>query len=97
MINTSQDILNIAKTGGVIILSVVIAWFFYYMAMIMRQLFLVIKEMRDRINKVDEVIQMLKEKIEHSTSYLLLISEGMKKVLEIAKDFSGKKEKKTKK
>lgn len=97
MINTSQDILNIAKTGGVIILSIAIAWFFYYMAMIMRQLFLVIKEMRDRINKVDEVIQMLKEKIEHSTSYLLLISEGMKKVLDIAKDFTGKKEKKAKK
>ena len=96
MFSTSQDILNLAKTVGVIVLSAVIAWFVYYLAMIMRQMFLIVKEMRARINKVDELIKTVKEKIEHSTSYLLLISEGMKKVIEIAKDYTGKEKRKKK-
>lgn len=96
MFNTSQDILNIAKTVGVAGLSIILCIFIYYLARITRELFLVIKEMRDRINKIDELIQMVKEKIEYSTSYLLLISEGMKKVIDIAKSYTGK-EKKSKK
>jgi len=96
MFETSQDILNIAKTAAVIGLSTITFIFIYYLVRIMREMFRMVKEMRDRINKVDELIQSVKEKIEHSTSYLLLISEGIKKVVEIAKDFSGTGKKKKK-
>ena len=48
--------------------------------MIMRQLYQLTKEMHDRINRVDEVIKALKDKIDHSASYLLLIGEGVKKL-----------------
>jgi len=96
MFETSQDILNISKTAAVAGLSVLFGILIYYMIRIVRQIFLMIKEMRDRINKVDEVVKAIKEKIEHSTSYLLLISEGMKKVLEVAKDYTNTEKKKNK-
>lgn len=96
MFDTSQDILNIAKTIAVIGLSVITFIFVYYLVRIIRELFKMVEEMRERINKVDELIQSVKEKIEHSTSYLLLISEGIKKVVEIAKDYSGTSKKKKK-
>jgi predicted PurR-regulated permease PerM len=96
MFDTSEDILNIAKTVAVIGLSVITFIFIYYLVRIIRELFKIIEEMRERINKIDSLIQSVKDKIEHSTSYLLLISEGMKKVIEIAKGYSEKDRKKKK-
>ena len=55
------------------------------------QVFGVIKEMRTRLHKIDELIKTLKNKIEHTTSYLLLISEGVKKLVEVIKDHTDKK------
>ncbi|MBU4319418.1 MAG: hypothetical protein KKF30_19325 [Proteobacteria bacterium] len=69
-------------------------WAIFYLAMILRQGFKIIKDTRERLHKVDEVIKALKEKIEHSASYLLLIGEGVKKLVDMAKEYSGKGEKK---
>ncbi len=91
MFETSQDILNLAKTVAVVGLSFLLGWLLFYLAMIVRSIFKVIKEMRERINKVDELIKKIKDKIEHSSSYLFLISEGVKKLVEVAKDYSEKK------
>ena len=98
MFETSQDILNIVKAVsiGVLVLFVCVA--IYYIARILEQGFKIIKEMRNRLHKVDEVIKTMKEKIEHSTSYLMLIGEGMKKLVDVIKDHTGDNpKKKTKK
>ena len=50
--------------------------------------------MRDRLHKVDDVLKTLKDKIEHSTSYLLLIGEGVKKLVEVIKERTDKSDKK---
>ena len=50
----------------------------------------------NEINTIDDIIKTLKEKIEHSTSYLLLISEGVKKLVEVVKEKSEKWEEKNK-
>ena len=97
MLETSRDLLNIVIAFCILWLTIFIAWFIYYLAMIMRQSFHIIKEMRDRLHKVDEVIQSIKEKIEHSTSYLALIGEGMKKLVEVIKEHTEKGKKKEKK
>ncbi len=96
LIQTSQDLLFVVMAFCILWLTIFIAWFIYYLAMIMRQLFFTVKEMRERINKIDEVLRAFKEKIEHSASYLLLIGEGVKKILEFIKNQGekwGKKEK----
>ncbi|MBI4812472.1 hypothetical protein HY798_03480 [Candidatus Falkowbacteria bacterium] len=96
LIQSSKDLLYIVLAFCILWLTIFTAWLIYYLAMLIRQVFLATKEMRERIKKVDEIMKALKEKIEHSASYLLLIGEGVKKLVEIAKNYSnkGRKEKK---
>ena len=97
MFETSRDLLNIVIAFCILWLSIFIAWFIYYLAMITRQAFHIVKEMRDRMHKVDEIIKSIKEKIEHSTSYLALIGEGVKKLVEVIKERTEKDKKKRRK
>lgn len=86
MFETSKDFLNIAIGAAVVGLTAFACWAVYYLARILGQVFKIIKEMRERIHKVDDLIKTLKNKIEHSTSYLLLIGEGIKKLVEVIKE-----------
>ncbi len=95
-IQTSNDLLLVVIAVCVFALTVFLVWFIYYLAMIMRQAFLITKEMRQRINKVDQILNAIKEKIDHSTSYLLIIGEGIKKLVELVKERSANWEKKKK-
>ena len=97
LIQTSDDILTLVKAFAILWIVAFSGWFIYYLAMTMREVYLMFRGMRERINKVDAIIDSVKEKIEHSTSYLLLIGEGMKKLVEVAKEFSGGKPKRKKK
>jgi len=91
LINNSQDLLYIAISIAVLLLAFFTCWAIYYLARILQQAFQVTKEMRDRLHKVDTVIDSLKEKIDHSASYLMLIGEGVKKLVEIIKERTEKK------
>ncbi len=89
--------MNIVKAAVYLFVGIFFAVFIYYLSMMMRQIFLATKEMRERIHKVDSLITAIKEKIEHSASYLLLIGEGVKKLAELALKYWEKdKEKKGK-
>ena len=44
-------------------------------------------------DKIDEILKLLKTKLEHTGSYLFLLAEGMKKLVEIAKDYNIKRNK----
>lgn len=95
-IETSKDLLNIVIAVSIFGLAVFACISSYYFAMILRQTFKIIKEMRERIHKIDEAVDAFKEKIEHSSSYLLLIGEGIKKLTEVAKEHVGGISKKVK-
>jgi hypothetical protein len=90
MFETSKDFLNLSIGISIFGLAAFLCWTIYYFARIMQQFFKVVKEMRDRLGKLDELVKMVKEKIEHSTSYLLLIGEGVKKLVEVIKEHTGK-------
>ena len=83
LIQDSKDLLYVVLAFCILWLTIFLAWFIYYLAMIMRQAYQAIKETREKINKVDEILKALKEKIEHSASYLALIGEGVKKLVEV--------------
>jgi|SRR3989338_3129214 len=95
-INESKDLLYMAISLAVLLLTVFSCWAIYYLARILQQSFQIVKEMRDRLHKVDTVIDAVKEKIEHSASYLLLIGEGIKTLVGIMKS-RGEKKRKAKK
>jgi len=88
LIQTSKDLLYVVIAFCILLISVFSVWLIFYFAMIAKQFLEIIKGVRTSIKKVDETIDAVKEKIEHSTSYLLLIGEGIKKLVEIAHKFS---------
>jgi hypothetical protein len=94
MFSTSQELLDIAKALSIFLVAVFGCLALYYLAMILRQTFLITKEMRDRLKRIDEVAHAFKEKIESSASYLLLISEGIKKIVEVVGERREKKSRK---
>jgi len=94
MLENSRDFLNIAIAVSVAGFAIFACLALYYFARILEQSFKVVKEMRDRLSKIDELVQTLKEKIEHSTSYLLLIGEGVKKLVEVIKERTAERSKK---
>jgi uncharacterized protein YoxC len=90
-IQSSKDILNLTIAFSVFLVAVLLSWFIYYLAMIMRQLYVIFKETREKIEKVNKAVKDFKEKFEHSASYVSLISEGVKKISEVIKEHSTKK------
>jgi len=96
MLETREDLLNITIDISVAGFTFFVCWAIFYLIMILRQGFKAVKEGREWIGKVDNLLVTLKEKIEHSTSYLMLIGEGVKKLVEVIKEHSEKKEKKKK-
>ena len=95
-INDSKDLLYIVISVSVLCFTIFSCWAIYYLARILQQMFGVMKETRDRLNKFDELIKTIKEKIEHSASYLPLIMEGIKKLVELMKNRAEKKKKRRK-
>lgn len=73
----SQDILNITLSVATVIATIFGGMFLYYLAMIMRQSFLIIKEMRGRLFSLDNVLTEFKiklfEEINHFTHFLEMI------------------------
>ena len=90
-VNDSKDLLYIVISISVLMFTIFSCWAIYYLARILQQTFRVVKETRDRLSKLDELFSAFKEKIEHSASYLFLIGEGVKKLVEIMKVRTEKK------
>lgn len=98
LIENSQDLLNIVKAVSIFGVAFFFCWLLFYLTMMLRQAFKMTKDARNIFRKADEIIDALKIKIEHSASYLVLISEGVKKLVEYFKDGKeGKGKKKGKK
>lgn len=96
LLQTSADLLNTVKAVFYLGVAIFFSLFLFYLAMMMRQMFLATKEMRERVHKIDEAITAFKQKIEHSASYLLLIGEGVKKLAELAMKYWGETKEKGK-
>ncbi len=92
MLETSKDILNIVLAISVFGISFFIAWSLYYLVMILRQAFKAVKELKARMDKIDETITAFKNKIESSSSYLLFLGEGVKKLVEVMRSRESRKD-----
>jgi len=90
LIQNSKDLLYIVIAFCILWLTFFFAWLIYYFIMIMREIYQSIKGIKEKINKVDNAIREFKAKVEHSASYLSLISEGVKKITDVVKTHTKK-------
>jgi hypothetical protein len=95
-LETSKDILNIVIAASVGSISFFICWGLFYMVMSGRKLYHMVKEAGDIVANLKEATRLIKEKVEFSASYFMLIGEGVKKILEMLKEKDKKRKKKEK-
>jgi len=92
MFETSADILNIVKALSILTVALLGSWAIYYLAVILKEIFKIMKEARGMFAKIEEIVETIKEKIDHSTSYLFLMSEGVKKLVDVIGKYTSKKD-----
>ena len=85
MLETSSDVLNIVLAISVLSIAFFVSWALFYLVMTLKQIFKAVREFKSRLDKLDEAITSFKNKIESSSSYLLLLGEGVKKLVEVMK------------
>ena len=82
MIENTQDILNIVKAVSVFLLAGLISWFIFYLVMIVRQIFKLVKGTRNKIQKIDHLINKFGSKLGEGVSGFIYIAEGVKLLME---------------
>ncbi|MCX6740086.1 MAG: hypothetical protein NTZ49_02560 [Candidatus Parcubacteria bacterium] len=97
MIETTKDILFLVLAFVVLLLTIFLCWALYYLTMILREFKKITFDVRRKIVLVETVINALKERIEHTSSYMKLLVESAGNIVEFLKDRKDEKDKKKKK
>ena len=87
MFSTSQDVLFLTIAACVAAFTIFSCWGLFYLVAMARNAFKISKDLKNILQKVEETIDLLKGKIHESASYLLLLGEVLKKVMDVAHNF----------
>ncbi len=97
LIYTSGDILNIVLAASIAIIAIVFAWGMFYIAMMLRGAFRVIRDIESIVKDVKEAISLAKAKAEAGTYLLKIVSKGVKDVIGVIEKKINKKDRVAKK
>lgn len=86
MLNNIQDVYVLVKAISVFSVCALLCWSIFYLGMILRSVYLSFRDIQQMIKKADDILTTIRDKVEHSLSYLLLINEGVKKLVDYFKD-----------
>ena len=81
MFETSGDILNLVIAASVLVFTFFVCWLMYYFVMIVKHAHDMVQSIREKINRVEKILNLIQEKVEHSASYLPLLAEGVTKIV----------------
>ncbi|EKD76638.1 MAG: hypothetical protein ACD_43C00034G0003 [uncultured bacterium] len=90
MLATSQDILYVTVAACIAVFTVFLVWIMYYIAQISKQSNEMISDFRQKMEELDETVQVIKEKVTHSVDALSGVSEQVGNILELIQNFTGK-------
>ncbi len=92
MLETSKDLLYVVIAFCILWITVFICWLLYYFISIIGNVRGIVKSVKEKIDKVDELLNLVKEKVEHSATYLALMVEGVGKLIDYLKERKSKGE-----
>jgi hypothetical protein len=94
LISDSQDILFLVLAFCALWLTAFLVWFLYYAVMTFKQTYQSVKQIKEKIQALDEIIKIVKGRLTSTFSYLNLIAISIKKMIEL---FGSSEEKKNRK
>lgn len=77
-IESSGDILNLVLSFGVLWLVILLSWLLWHVIGIVRGVHETLEDFRNRLRAVDEVLQLIREKLESTSTYLGLLVDVAK-------------------
>ncbi|MBI5621882.1 hypothetical protein HY933_03400 [Candidatus Falkowbacteria bacterium] len=77
MLETSKDLLYVVIAFCVLWLTVFFCWMLYYVAMLLKQAYDLTRSIKEKLEKVDALIDFAKNKIEKTSSHLGLVAAGV--------------------
>ncbi|QQS60556.1 hypothetical protein IPN41_01070 [Candidatus Falkowbacteria bacterium] len=80
-ISTSQDIFFLVLAFCILWLTIFFAWMMYYAIAASKQIYEMINQFKKKLNAIDDLITMIKEKFNSSASYLSFIVSGVGKLV----------------
>lgn len=89
MLETSKDFFWLALALVILLSGLGISWGIFYMVLMMRDVKKITKSVRKKMDLVDQILEIIKKKVETSATYLPPLIEGVSK---LAAHFKKKKE-----
>jgi len=86
MLATSKDLLYLVLAFCILWITVFCCWLLYYFISIVGGIKKIVKNIENKIEKIDSLIDLFRDKIENSTNYLLMMVESVGKLMTYLKD-----------
>ncbi|MFA7088180.1 MAG: hypothetical protein WC146_02460 [Patescibacteria group bacterium] len=97
MFSTSADVLNLVLSVCVVALTFFLCWSLFYFIASIRKIYKIVHRVEAGVDKAEEIIELLKRKINNSSTYFMILGEMAKKVIEFVQEKRDKKTEKKKK
>src|SRR3989338_8901172 len=91
MLENSKDLLYIVLSFAVLWITVFLCWLIYYLVSILRNANEMVEELRERFRGIEDAIRSIRDKMEHATSTLSFVSEGIIKLIQYFVSKKGEK------
>ena len=75
MIETSKDVLYVIISFCILWLTIFISWAIYYLVMILRNTNKMMTSIREKMELVDKILKLIKDKLEKSSSHLAVLAD----------------------
>jgi len=83
MLESSRDILNISLAASVIVLTILVAWILVYIIKMFRDAQRALHQMTKVIEKLSNVLDVIRDKVHSAAAVIPLIVKGVEKVTDI--------------
>ena len=80
-ISSSQDIFFLVLAFCILWLTIFFAWLMYYAIGAVRQIYQTVSHLKKKLDLIDEVVNIIKEKFNSGASYLNFIVSGIGKLV----------------
>jgi flavoprotein len=86
---TSADVLNIVLAAAIGLVAIMIAWVLYYVAMMLRDSYHIVRDLKEITGETKKAVYLFKEKAMAGTYLLSVISKGVKDVAKFVDEKMG--------
>lgn len=80
MIENTQDIVNVVKAFGYVGVFVVLVWSGFYVALLLRSVYHIVRDVQQRVEQIDTLISLVVDRAQGAVANLGLIVDSVSKV-----------------